>query len=53
MTNLGRTVVDRGNLPTLIPEMYALAGCNHLCRKIRPSANSNAMLVTIASNVFG
>ena len=40
-------------MPTLIPEMYALARCGHLPVKTRDSTSSIKMEVMIASAVFG
>jgi hypothetical protein len=42
---------DRIRMPTLMPEMYALAGCGHLPYVILPSTSSTAIAVTIATNV--
>src|SRR5580658_9737567 len=48
----GQKAGERRRIPTLMPVMYALAGCGHLRRKIRPSTISATMLVTMARSVF-
>src|SRR4026209_2628974 len=41
----GQNAGERSRIPTLMPEMYALARFNHLPKKIRPNTSS----VTIAA----
>jgi hypothetical protein len=47
----GQNAGERRRIPTLIPEMYALARLIHLPKKIRPSTSSATSAETIASAV--
>jgi hypothetical protein len=49
----GQIASDLTRIPTLIPEIYALARCGHVPLKIRERANSIIMATAIASAVFG
>src|SRR6185436_4148055 len=47
----GHNAGERSRMPTLIPEMYALARLIHFPKKIRPNINSATSAETIASAV--
>src|SRR5215216_1858364 len=48
----GQNAGERSRIPTLMPEIYALARLSHLPKKIRPSTNSATSAQTIASAVL-